>query len=273
MPANYKTEFIAVSNGANLWYELADDSPANQGLSAHHDEQGNPIFVANYHTSSNPNRAKYDSKRIEGDNGGADGETWYTYAVKNQSGYRCRVLYKEYYHYTNGFYPNHLLGTNQHGQDIFACLGYAARLSFLLAISVSVLNFIIGIVYGAIEGYYGGAVDLILERISDVLASVPFLVVVTLFLATLTLGTLAVTLIEDGRFTLADLLFECASAMGTVGVSAVGTPNLTAASRAVLIPMMFLGRVGPLTLAVAVARRQGRYRGPSKYPEEKIMIG
>ena len=43
------------------------------------------------------------------------------------------------------------------------------------------LNFIIGIVYGAIEGYYGGAVDLILERISDVLASVPFLVVVTLF--------------------------------------------------------------------------------------------
>ncbi len=181
MPANYKTEFIAVSNGANLWYELADDSPANQGLSAHHDDEGNPIFVANYHTSSNPNRAKYDSKRIEGDNGGADGETWYTYAVKNQSGYRCRVLYKEYYHYTNGFYPNHLLGTNQHGQDIFACLGYAARLSFLLAISVSVLNFIIGIVYGAIEGYYGGAVDLILERISDVLASVPFLVVVTLF--------------------------------------------------------------------------------------------
>ena len=99
------------------------------------------------------------------------------------------------------------------------------------------------------------------------------LVVVTLFLTTLMLGTLAVTLIEDGRFTLADILFECASAMGTVGVSAVGTPNLTAASRAVLIPMMFLGRVGPLTLAVAVARRQGRYRGPSKYPEEKIMIG
>ncbi|MBR2699923.1 MAG: Trk family potassium uptake protein, partial [Clostridia bacterium] len=73
--------------------------------------------------------------------------------------------------------------------------------------------------------------------------------------------------------TLADILFECASAMGTVGVSAIGTPNLAAASRAVLIPMMFLGRVGPLTLVVAVARRQGRYRGPSKYPEEKIVIG
>lgn len=72
---------------------------------------------------------------------------------------------------------------------------------------------------------------------------------------------------------MADVLFECASAIGTVGVSAIGTPNLTAASRALLIPMMFLGRVGPLTLAVAVARRQGKARSLSKYPEEKIMIG
>jgi Trk-type K+ transport system membrane component len=37
--------------------------------------------------------------------------------------------------------------------------------------------------------------------------------------------------------------------------------------------MMFLGRVGPLTLAVAVAKRQGGIRTASKYPEEKIMIG
>ena len=61
--------------------------------------------------------------------------------------------------------------------------------------------------------------------------------------------------------------------MGTVGVSAVGTPNLSSAGRAVLLPMMFLGRVGPLTLAVAVAKRQGKSRSVSKYPEEKIMIG
>ena len=99
------------------------------------------------------------------------------------------------------------------------------------------------------------------------------LVVAVLFLSVLLLGTLAIALIEDGRFSLADVLFECSSAMGTVGVSAIGTPNLTAASRALLMPMMFLGRVGPLTLAVAVARRQGKARSLSKYPEEKIMIG
>ena len=181
MPANYKTMFVAVSNGANLWYELADERPETQGMSAYHDDDGTPIYVPNYHTSGNKNRAQYDSIRIPDDNGGEDGETWYTYAVKNQSGYHLRVLYKEYYKYVNGFYPHHLLGTNQHGQDILVCLATGARLSFILAISVSVINFFIGVIYGAIEGYYGGAIDLILERISDILASVPFIVVATLF--------------------------------------------------------------------------------------------
>ena len=99
------------------------------------------------------------------------------------------------------------------------------------------------------------------------------LAVAVLFLTTLLAGTLIISLIEDGRFPLADILFEASSAMGTVGVSAIGTPNLLPASRAVLLPMMFLGRVGPLTLAVAVAKRQGAARSVSKYPEEKIMIG
>ena len=181
LPTYYKTNFVSVGSAANLWYELADETVNSQGASKYHDEEGNPVFVAAYHTSSNKNRGKYDSIRIEGDNGGADGETWYTYAAKNQTGYHVRLLYKEYYNYKNGFYATHLLGTNQHGQDIFACLAYGARLSFLLAISVSVINFFIGVIYGAVEGYYGGAVDLILERISDILASVPFIVVATLF--------------------------------------------------------------------------------------------
>ena len=99
------------------------------------------------------------------------------------------------------------------------------------------------------------------------------LAVVALFLTMLMLGTLSLSIIENGRFSLADILFECSSAMGTVGVSAIGTPNLHPVSRAVLLPMMFLGRVGPLTLAIAVARRQGKARNLSKYPEEKIMIG
>ena len=97
--------------------------------------------------------------------------------------------------------------------------------------------------------------------------------VAVLFLTMLLTGTLIILLIENGRFPLEDILFEASSAMGTVGVSAIGTPNLSPASRAVLLPMMFLGRVGPLTLAVAVAKRQGGTRAVTKYPEERIMIG
>ena len=99
------------------------------------------------------------------------------------------------------------------------------------------------------------------------------LAVAVLFLTTLLTGTLMISLIENGHFPLEDVFFEASSAMGTVGVSAIGTPNLSSASRAVLLPMMFLGRVGPLTLAVAVAKRQGRVKTVSKYPEERIMIG
>ena len=97
--------------------------------------------------------------------------------------------------------------------------------------------------------------------------------VITLFLAMQLLGTLLISFIEDGRFSLADIWFETASAMATVGLSSIGTPHLAPASRVVLIPMMFLGRVGPLTLALALAGRQGRVRSASKYPEERIMIG
>ena len=99
------------------------------------------------------------------------------------------------------------------------------------------------------------------------------LAVSMLFLTTLVTGTLAISFIENRRFPLADILFEASSAMGTVGVSAIGTPALRPASRAILIPMMFLGRVGPLTLAFAVAKRQGKIKTLSKYPEERIMIG
>ena len=181
IPANYKTSFIAVSSGANLWYELADDKPTTSGASKYHEDDGTPIYVANYLTNKNPTRAKYESIKIPGDNGGEDGEHWYVYAVKNQTGYRVRVLYKEYYNYKNGLYAVHLFGTNQHGQDIFACLASGARLSFILSLSVSIINFFIGVIWGSVSGYYGGATDLIMERITDILISIPFIVVATLF--------------------------------------------------------------------------------------------
>lgn len=173
---NYKTNYTIGNAGANFWYKLKNDRANSNGEPAL-DKDGN--YVHNYRTSSNKEAADYTStKRIDGD--GENGE-WYVYAAKNQTGYKVRVLYSEYYEYLNGHEANFLFGSNAYGQDIFTCLAAGARLSFLLAIFVSAINLTIGAIYGSIEGYYGGAADIIMERISDILASVPFIVVVTLF--------------------------------------------------------------------------------------------
>lgn len=95
--------------------------------------------------------------------------------------YKVRVLYYTYYQYMYGREPNYLFGTDTSGYSMIYRLATGVRLSLLVAILVSVINFIIGAIYGAIEGYYGGAVDMVMERVSDILNDVPFIVVVTLF--------------------------------------------------------------------------------------------
>ncbi len=174
----HDTGFVTANAGANYWYKLADERYTTAGAAVR-DENGD--YIPNYMTSDDPAKAGYASIRIEGDNGGENGDAWYVYAVKNQTGYKMRVDYYEYFRYVNGFDPVFLFGTNAYGQDIFTCLASAARLSFLLAVSVSFINFVLGACYGAIEGYYGGTLDIIMERCSEILGSVPFIVVATLF--------------------------------------------------------------------------------------------
>lgn len=67
------------------------------------------------------------------------------------------------------------------------------------------------------------------------------------------------------------LLFEVVSAFGTVGVSAGITAQLPVSAQLVLVALMFLGRVGVVTLGVALALR-GR-RTAIRYPEEKPLVG
>ena len=68
-----------------------------------------------------------------------------------------------------------------------------------------------------------------------------------------------------------ELLFESVSAFGTVGLSMGATPKLTTVGRVLIIVMMFMGRLGPLTLAVALTRR--RPKGRLRYARGEIMVG
>jgi trk system potassium uptake protein TrkH len=85
-------------------------------------------------------------------------------------------------------------------------------------------------------------------------------------------------LIAEGR-SLLPTLFETTSAFGTVGLS-MGHPgsvvnlsgSFTAGGKLLIMVMMFTGRVGPLTLAFALARRGAR-RANIRYPEGKVLIG
>ena len=95
--------------------------------------------------------------------------------------YKVRVLYYNYYQYRNGFTPQYLLGTDSQGYDLALRLAGGIRLSLMLSVCVSIINLLIGAIYGAIEGYYGGTVDIAMERVADILANVPFVVVATLF--------------------------------------------------------------------------------------------
>lgn len=105
----------------------------------------------------------------------------YVYSEKSGNSYSIRLNYDNYYVFVNGKKPVFLLGSDNVGRDIMTRLAVGGRLSLLLGIVVSFFNIIIGLIYGAIEGYYGGAADMIMERISEILSEVPFMIVVTLF--------------------------------------------------------------------------------------------
>ena len=67
------------------------------------------------------------------------------------------------------------------------------------------------------------------------------------------------------------LLFETVSALGTVGLSLGITADLDAVGKTIIVFLMFVGRLGPLTIALAVGERQAT-RG-FRYSEERIVVG
>lgn len=82
--------------------------------------------------------------------------------------------------------------------------------------------------------------------------------------------TMALTIVEHDRFDFLDILFESVSAFATVGMTRGITPHLTDTSKVILAFTMFMGRVGPTTLAIGLMKTK-----PSsiKYATGKILVG
>ena len=157
-----------IADNPNIWYQVKD----GKGTPVL-DDDGN--FIPAYSTNAAIEGGEYNSLRIEGDDGS------YIYSAKKSGAVQCRVCYYNYYIYVNGHEPMYLFGTNSLGQDLFGAIGTGARFSIIFAILVSAINLTIGAIYGSIQGYYGGRIDLTMDRISDILSGMPFIVCTTLF--------------------------------------------------------------------------------------------
>ena len=93
--------------------------------------------------------------------------------------------------------------------------------------------------------------------------------VATFYIFIFFFGGIAISVIEG--LPIIDCMFETASAVGTVGLSLGLTPSLSGASRIILIILMYLGRVGGLTLIYAAFKTRCSIDG--RYPLEKVTVG
>ena len=190
---------------ANIYYKV--ENPKKATLRPLLDEDGQ--IIPNYWKYEAGTEGdygtlpEYNSLRIEGEDGFVervkvavegsdmlvekDVTFYYAYGRKVDGGIEVRAEYYEYYTYLHTQVkqdgieePHFIFGTTANGKDIFACLAYGARFSFIFAIVVAASNFIVGVIWGSISGYFGGRTDLFMERITDILGAVPSMIVITL---------------------------------------------------------------------------------------------
>lgn len=85
-----------------------------------------------------------------------------------------------------------LLGTDDHGRDILVRLIYGFRVSVIFGLSLSAISSIIGIIVGAIQGYYGGKVDMIGQRFMEIWSGLPMIYVLIIISSFMEPGFLVV---------------------------------------------------------------------------------
>lgn len=142
------------------------------------DDAGNPLFAFTRYEETAPTDCPYSEivsiRKIPGAFNFETGLIEFTYEFTLMADNYALLGFDKI--------PSFIFGTNKDGRDLVKLAFSSLRTSFLLAVVVSAINFTIGLIWGSTSGYFGGNVDLAMERITDILNGVPFTVVVTLCL-------------------------------------------------------------------------------------------
>lgn len=104
----------------------------------------------------------------------------FTWAYRNKEIPMLRIKINQYIYKGAGDYY-FWFGTDNIGRDLWVRLWRGTRISLLIGFCSVLINCLIGVVYGSISGYYGGRVDMIMQRIIEIIGGVPFLVMSILF--------------------------------------------------------------------------------------------
>jgi ABC-type dipeptide/oligopeptide/nickel transport system permease subunit len=106
-------------------------------------------------------------------------------------------LYR-YYGYSS--MPKFLFGTGKPGSDMVKLTFTGLLYSLILGVITSLICFVFGLIWGAISGYFGGLTDIVMERITDILSGMPWIVIMTLIIVHLgrTMTTFGIALCVDG---------------------------------------------------------------------------
>ncbi|TQS72056.1 ABC transporter permease [Ornithinibacillus gellani] len=102
----------------------------------------------------------------------------------------------------------HWFGTDNLGRDVFARTWYGAKISLFIGLMAALIDLIIGIIWGAVAGFFGGKVDEYMMRIADILYGVPYLLVVILLMVIMPPGlwTLIIAMTITGWINMARIV-------------------------------------------------------------------